>query len=278
MTLVGLGLPQVAVEHARLAAAGADATELQSLLGAPDDDRSGVLLLTCDEPGEERQSHRAGVVRALSERADVAVLALSEPPSRIALLMRCLDFVSPYLPVADLHAVAPAVNGALRTLALVDGVSGLRRPAPSVVQHGLGLVPGSRFAVDLEAGTVGAPNTLDAVTKSLPANPVATSAVVVAADTWYPLLPGAPAEPTVMLRDVPPRTFWGARRWAELTVLTEPLETVVERALQQPARPCTGCARQVRQATCPFCGVVPGQPGPHVSTSPLPNHDEVPAL
>jgi hypothetical protein len=68
--------------------------------------------------------------------------------------------------------------------------------------------------------------------------------------------------------DVAPRTFWGARRFVEVTVLNEPLELVVERALQAPSAPCPVCARDVRSPACPYCGVLP---------TPVTDHNEVPA-
>lgn len=292
MSLVAVGFPALELQHAVQLPSGAPVRDVVDAVdaGSAGSARTGeaCVLVTCDGPEEHAGAHVAGVARQLATPGTVSVSSVSLPATRAALLLRCLDYVAPYLSAADLHAVVPAVDAALRTVAVVDSVARLRRPAPGVAQHGLGLVPGSRFAVDLDAEVVGAPSTVfgAATATTLGAAVASAVAVVGGVDGWYARLDGAPADPTITLTDVEPRTFWGARRFVELSVLPEPLELVVERALQAPSNPCPTCEREVRSTACPFCGVVPTPQTPTVTpssaptsplTTPLTETREVPA-
>ena len=198
--------------------------------------------------------------RKLVERTDVALLPRDRPASRLLLATRLLES-SVLFAAAECGAALDLVDAALATTALVDSVGGLVTPVPSLTQHALGAVPGTRFLVDLEAQQVRRVGSRIPV----PDGPSGGSAVLCfglpTAAAWVEELlelvqpAQVEAEPPF---DGPDGRFWGTSRWAEVTVLRGAADELLDRVRQAlPRLVCPSCGRRAAAPSCLFCGVVP---------------------
>lgn len=262
MTVITLGFPGTQVDGVVNVDPGADFADTLEWIeaqGCP----VGTLIVVRDRPEQSENAHRARLLRALAQRPDSAIATVVCPATRAELLRRLLaEWVRRLSPV-ELHALVGGLNASLRTVAVIGNVSELRRPAPSVPQHALGLLPGSTFAVDLDRGSVTSAKagfTDFPLEASGPGtdSPPSVRLTYGQAQDWSRLLPGGDTE-GVLLDETLVRTgdFWGAKRWAEVTAIAESPDSVVERVLATPGQSCPVCGREVRLSrSCPFCGVV----------------------
>lgn len=267
MSVSILGLPRSAAPADDAESAAGDASP--SPHRAAQDDAAALALLEQLPPdavlvvpawaGADglRRLRRA---RKLTERTDLALLPRDRPASRLLLATRLLQGSALFAP-AECSAALDLVDAALATTALVDSVGGLVTPVPSLAQHALGAVPGTRFLVDLEAQQVRRIGSR----MPTPDGPSGGSAVLCfglpTAATWVEELlervqpAQVEAEPPF---DGPDGRFWGTARWVELTVLREPADDLLDRVRHAlPPLACPSCGRRAAGPSCLFCGVVP---------------------
>lgn len=189
---------------------------------------------------------------------DVGLVLCDVPPTLSFLTLAALT----RLP-ADALALAPAVVRAVAmvtsTWAVLPSVAGLRRPQPSVVLDAASYLPRTTFVVDWSAQTVrtgGAPEVPDAA--ALVVTRSERPAVAVDESAW-------PAARVDLESD---GTFWGARRWLEVSALTTSLDDVMAWVLGPDVvaqcSACPVCGRLVGGELCVFCQVV--IPAPQTET------------
>jgi hypothetical protein len=214
-----------------------------------------AVVVARDAVGDHVAAHLAQTVRGLVTDRAVAVLPVTAPPTQAVLLAQAHDWLAPSHRADQLALLVPALVQHGRTIAVVGSVSRLRSPAPSVAQHARGLLPGSRFVVDLRAGVVVNGS------ESLDDTPMTTTVGLVAGgppSAWLDELPQDPRRATWVLDAslVEPRDFWGCRRWCELTGFVTPVERVVADVLGGPEPTCRFCGLLRRVDRCSFCGAV----------------------
>lgn len=269
MSLLVLGLPV----SGSYPSAGAQATAVPGTALPPADDTSAVELLrglpadtvvlapAQTGPAVHRRMLRA---RKLTGRTDLAVLSRRRPASRLV-LAACLVLGSEAFRPAEAAAAMDALDTCLSTTALLDRVGGLEAPVPSIGQHALGVVPGTRFLVDLDGGTV------RRVGARLTGRPLSSDRSATTGGMALACASGAvplswPGQLVELLRpeqveqlppvDGPEGGFWGTARWAELTVLRRPAHDVlVELRDALPFSLCPSCERPAAGPTCVFCGL-----------------------
>lgn len=214
----------------------------------------GPALLLC-RTGEEEQEART--VRGVLNHGSLGVLALDEPETRFRALAYCLSWLSPRV-LGQAPVVVSALAPALRTRVALTSVSGLASPAPSLSQHVQGLLPGTRFVLDLGRGVV---TKVDDLTWEVPRQ--ARLAVWAAQDDSGRVTAnldrlGVHREPVM-----PRSRRWPARAWAELTVLDADPEPLVTQALTRFARTaCPRCGRLATPQGCLLCGTWPYETAP----------------
>lgn len=199
-------------------------------------------------------------------RPDVRAVDLPLTSTALAVLASVTG--SGLFPPGLVGALARRVVETSRTLAIVE------RPVPlpdldvRLGQRILGRLPGTRFTVDLPAGHVRwlwrrpSPRLLEGQR----AFAVSACAGDGRSEAWREALEAASlATGRSRVAHTPPYA-WGVERWAELTLIPEPLDAYA-RALgtQVPVRPCRWCARPGDPGTCLYCGVgvradAPGAP------------------
>ncbi|MGY4643337.1 hypothetical protein [Cellulomonas sp. URHB0016] len=207
-----------------------------------------VLLVFADPVGEEV----ARSVRLVLGATHLAVLALPLPPTALFVTANALQALPDYA-LGLAPELLEAVAGTMWTRVLLSSVSGLERPAPSLGQDLASRLPGQAFLVDWTAQTV----IRSSGELRVPAE--AVGAVVSASEK--PVL--AIDRASWPVRDVldlqTPGTFWGAKRWFELSLVTVPpagvAAWVVEDARRGAAARCPACGRVVAGASCVFCQV-----------------------
>ncbi|AYD90574.1 hypothetical protein D4740_03250 [Actinomyces sp. 2119] len=222
----------------------------------------GPTLLLC-RTGEEEQEART--VRAVLNHGSLGVLALDEPETRFRALAYCLLRLSPWA-LGQAPVVVSALAPALRTRVALTSVSGLTSPAPSLSQHVQGLLPGTRFALDLGRGVVTKVNDL---TWELPRG---TRLALWAAQDDSGRVIGNLDRLGIHREPVLPRSRrWPARAWAELTVLDADPEPLVNQALARFARTaCPRCGQLATSEGCLLCGTWPYETVPYAAPVPPP--------
>ncbi|WP_139738796.1 hypothetical protein [Actinomyces wuliandei] len=248
-----------------------DASQVLEILAGQD---RGPVLLLC-RTGEEEQEART--VRGVLNDGSLGVLALDEPETRFRALAYCLSRLSPQV-LGQAPVVISALAPALRTRVALTSVSRLTSPAPSLSQHVQGLLPGTRFALDLGRGVVTKVNDL---TWEVPRQ--ARLAVWAAQDDSGRVI--ANLEQLGIRREplLPRSRRWPARAWAELTVLDADPEPLVTQALTRFARTaCPRCGQLATPQGCLLCGTWPYETAPRTgpraaSAAPAPPPPTVPA-
>lgn len=261
MPVVALGFAATEVAGIPVVDPSADLADTVEWVGSMRSE-VGTLILVRDSVRGAGGTHRARLLKALAHDPDIALVTVTAPVTRADLLRRLLADWVPALSPIDLFAVVPALDAALRTVAVVGSLSNLRKPAPSVLQHAMGMLPGARFGVDMDRGTVtGARRGFEDFPSPLDAPGAQRPAVRLSQDGagLVELLPDAgPAVSEVDPALVSSKDYWGASRWAELSVLHDTPDNIVSRALAEVPRLCPECTRAVRgPGACPFCGVMP---------------------
>lgn len=220
---------------------------------------STVVLLPAQAGTAAQQRLRRA--RKLTARTDVAVLSRHRPVTRLLHAARMVLDADCFRP-AEIAAAMDAVDASLKTLALLDSVAGLVVPVPSLSQHALGFMPGMRFLVDLDGGTV------RRAAGRLPQDPRAGRkagsgtfcATRSAPASWQSALVGL-LQPEYVDElsplDSEERCFWGMTQWAELTVLQLPeYDLLVEVRESLSFVSCPSCRRPAAGSACVFCGVL----------------------
>lgn len=242
---------------------------------------AGTVMIVPAQAGSaaRRRLRRA---RKLAARTDVAVLFRHRPASRLVKAARMITDSQAFRP-AEVAAAMDAVDASMRTTALLDSVGGLMAPVPSVSQHAFGLVPGTRFLVDLDGERVrrvGARLPAAANTRrtgsSLTTGGTATACASPAIPPSWPtslvsLVHPAEVEELASVGG-PEGCFWGVKRWAELTVLRRPeYDVLVAVRDALPFVSCPSCRQAAAGSACVFCRVAlrHGKPFAAVSATPV---------
>lgn len=216
----------------------------------------GMLVVASDRPGLEA-ARRA---RLALDDGSLGLVLCDVPPTLFFLTAAALASLPPEgLALAPL--VVDSVSRGTRTTALISSVSGLERPRASVALDMASLLPRSTFVVDWNAQRVrsGLPDDLgpvEAVVVSRSEQPVG----YVNERLW----------PETRLELETDGTFWGSRRWMEITALTAPLGSLVDAVLRSEVvdrlPSCPSCRRLVGGDTCVFCQLLV----PAMADTPLP--------
>jgi hypothetical protein len=221
-----------------------------------------LLLVHNDDPGGDTSIVHDVVLAARSvARWDVLIRVVSGPPTLFQAVIRVLGNAG--VPAGVRAVGLELVLRSVHTLALIGSVSKLERPAPSVLQHARSLAPGARFLVQ--------PDAVRDAHRGLPADlPRGRPVLAVAAsddervqwahELWKAVAPvGAPMVPVGR----PVGRWWGTSRWAELAVLEESPERLIEQVRRLSSVSCSWCGNTIAiSSPCPFCGTTPQR---HVS-------------
>ena len=210
------------------------------------------VLLLCRSGVDE---HEARLVRTSLGRPGIGVLAINQSETRFKLLAYCASNVTPQL-LAQVPAVVELALRALRTRVVLTSVSKVTAPAPSLLQHVQGLLPGSKFCLDLEQSTV------SRVTTPGWEPPTKASLSVWAADDHSGRVSGALASMGIHREQLLPISHtWPAKNWAEMSWLTIDPRVIVSRALEHVSRArCARCGSPALPQGCVLCGTWPHFP------------------
>jgi hypothetical protein len=220
---------------------------------------AGLVLVHDDRADSAERGDRAreaAVARAALGRDEIVIRSVSGPLSRFLLLARVIEQMQ--APVGVAAASIDRVITAVRTVALLASVSHLEEPAPSVAQHGRGLLPGGCFLVD----GVSVQTVKHRLPRGIGRGAEATLVTGRGQVTdwpdrlWSALGPaGDQPEPVV----ISGRSCWGTTRWAEISLVPAPTTELAAELDRTPTMSCAWCARTVAASqSCPFCGSQPG--------------------
>lgn len=229
---------------------------VEALVALPAGDRLVLAWL----PGVTGGARGLATARALVGRRDLVVEVVDAPahadeaPLTTAVAVAAvLGSAGDDVPVASLVPLARATAAALECWRVVGSVAALGRPAPSLWQHALSWVPGTRFTVDLAGGSVTRGVSPRPTASRRPLGPAWAAHTGAAGRTWGEELL---ARAGVRALDVSAcgRPDRAARPLAEVSVLTAPLEQLLADPAVAAVEPCRGCHRPTPTGTCPFCG------------------------
>jgi hypothetical protein len=223
----------------------------------------GEALLLVRDGGDGVVQRAADVAAAALRDEGVVVRTVRAPATRFAALATVLDEFGQWLPVGALVPAIPLVEAALSTVALVDSVAQLEHPAPSVVDHAASHLPGSRFLILPDRVVRGGRAQLTSTPATGPGRGFVAASRDPTAQEWRrELVDAAGCQRVVTVWDRLP-SWWRARRWAELTTVTEATGRLLDRlAAALPVAACRWCGRHgAVTAACCFCGAGTG-PGP----------------
>jgi hypothetical protein len=225
----------------------------------------GEALLLIRDGGDGVVQRAADVAAAALRDEGVVVRTVRAPATRFAALATLMDEFGQWLSVGVLAPAIPLVEAALSTVAVVDSVAQLHHPVPTVVDHAMSHLPGSRFLVLPDRVVRGGrlPSRSPSAPDAGPGRGFVAASRDATAQAWrQELLDAAACKRVVAVWDRLP-SWWRSHRWAELTTVTEPTGRLLDRltaALQVAA--CRWCGRQgAVTAPCCFCGAGAG-PGP----------------
>lgn len=204
----------------------------------------GDSLLVCTRTEASRPSV---MTREVIARDDLAMVVIQGPPTRQALVLRALSMLPPTSYGLAQH-VADTVGARCWTRVALSSVSRLSQARPGLGQHIRSFFPGASFDVDLNSGKVRSSSSIIWDTNGARVICWASGAdkaamkVSVTGGTPHVVLSPTGASP------------YGARRWAELSVV-EDLRASVGFALSSvQAVACSSCGRLTPRTGCPFCG------------------------
>lgn len=224
-------------------------------------DRSAAVLIvaTAARAGSEAVARR---LRGLARGCDVALVVLDAPLTAVDLTARVVADLAPALPPDLVPEFARRVAAATLTAAVLNDVSRLHTPAPSLLQHARSYLPGACFVVTPDQRIVAGREAAAAEWKNLMA---AVSPVRLAGDASSPAqadflaaLPGATA--TRAGRPGRRDPYWGARNWLEVAWLTQPAPALAAQVDAEATTLCGNCARRSVTPVCPYCSAVTRPP------------------
>jgi hypothetical protein len=203
---------------------------------------------------------RAADVAAAALRDEgVVVRALRMPSTRFAAVVSVLCELSRFFPIGAVASAIRLVESVLSTTAYVDSVARLEQPAPSLVDHALSHLPGSRFLI-LPTRVIRRARPASPAAQGLGAGPCfAAASRDAAGQQWRRELIGSTGCRDVVTVWDRTRSWWRARRWAEVTTVGEPIATLRDRLSAVPVAACPWCGRQrAGLVPCCFCGAESG--------------------
>lgn len=243
--ILGPGLPpELDIDEAarRLAVGGSDSVLLVSKSG--------------------RDAHAAGMLRQAFGPNDIAVVThTTSSPTRQLLISLCLaQLIGSNLGLAGI--LLRALEGQVATQALVTSVTRLSSPAPSLSQHLRSLIPGSIFAIDVQAGSVSSVSSPE--WRSVDATTVGAWCTGGKADKLAEGLHSSGLPQVTAPESARP---WGARAWAEMSTLADDPDVLVNRLSRVIGSSCCPhCGRRAGGRGCLFCGTSASEaPAPEVS-------------
>jgi hypothetical protein len=219
------------------------------------DDGTVVLVGTAGDPSTYRSLN--GLAR-MSPQQRVRVHPCDAPQTLLAMTAAVMS-AGGFGP-GDVLEVLRSARAVTTTVAIVDRVSQLERPAPSMRQHVRSLLPGAVFVIDLPGSkvltgppTAGRPKRLHGAALTLSSGSDRRSL------HWRDQLAArAPsAQPSVVVAACPASVSWRARSWAEVTGMSLPVSDFAGRLQLYLARQvCPSCRTWIAGTLCPRCGIV----------------------
>ncbi len=223
--------------------APADLSGLLTALGHARADGATLLVAVTEEGLAAARSARVGLADP-----DLGVLECLVPPTRVFLVAAALATL-PAMALGLASAVIRAVEQATTTRALLSSVAGLTRPRPSLWLDATSYLPGRTYLVDWDVGSVSTGSSLD----------LAPGRLAVVNRSAKPLDPAEPLFAGERVDLTSDGTFWGAKRWWEVSVMASSLDDVVDRALVPDAvaamPECPSCGRASSGEVCAFCQI-----------------------
>jgi hypothetical protein len=220
--------------------------------GGPD--RPEVVLLCSNVPGD-RGLALGRRLRGLALGCDTAVVDLHTPGVVLELTARVCAGMAPVVAAELLPDLARRIAAAAMTAAILDDVSKLRNPSPTLTQHARSWLPGSLFAVTPQRQVVSGRDAVraawqEAVAAAGPIRLAATSGGTAVAEHLRSLPPDTEV---VEQADDGRNGYWGARTWLELCWLQEAPQAIAEQLARTPVAQCTNCGRRNAGPVCSFC-------------------------
>lgn len=221
-------------------------------------DAGSDTLLVVSHDQDDRPARIAGRVLAPPR---VAVVIVDGTATQRALIVRGLALLEPSSYGAA-QAVADALGERCRTRLALSSVARLSRANPSIWQHLRSFLPRASFDVDLSEGSVRSVSPITWDTGGAPDACWASGAELA------PLTVSLTAStaPLALPADDSP---YGARHWAELTVIGDLRSLVPQILASLPMAPCAACGRAVPPTGCPFCGTAAASTRPAAPPAPL---------
>lgn len=250
----------VLTDHRSQAAVVSDVDAQQAIGIIEQTKREQPALLLCRSGVDE---HEARLVRSTLGRPGLGVMAIDQSETRFRLLAYCASNVPPQS-IAQIPAVVELALRALRTRVVLTSVSKVTSPAPSLLQHVQGLLPGAKFCLDLEQSTVSRVSTPGWEP------PSQATLSVWAADDGSGRVTGSLASMGIHQEQLLPISHrWPAKNWAEMSWLTIDPRVIVSRALEHVARArCARCGNPALPQGCVLCGTWPHIPAQETHVAP----------
>lgn len=204
----------------------------------------GDSLLVCAPNVEARPSI---MTREVIARENLALVLLNGPITRQALVLRALSMLPPTSYGLAQH-IANVVGTKCWTRVALSSVSKLSQARPGIGQHLRSLFPGASFDVDLNSGEVRSSSSISwntngakAICWTAGANKASMKVSLTGNQPNVVIAPGH-ASP------------YGARRWAELSVVSDLHASIGSASSSVQATSCRSCGRTIAVVGCPFCG------------------------
>lgn len=236
-----------------------DLEELIALLAELIEQHGSVVAIY---PGWSSDSalQRLQTVRSVLRTTRLAFYATPSPPLAGAVLTSLANVVAPHARSAGaLLAGLPVLEAHLLVLAWLGSVAKLQVPTPTLLQHGLSLLPWTAFGVS--SWPQPSVRRLTGKDRSLPLPRVKGPIRIAAAgrdgdqswvaDVVAPALGGAPVVevPGTLLGP----EWWGSKRLIEVVAYPMELKATVDRVNGAPTQLCSWCGEEAPMGPCSFC-------------------------
>lgn len=204
---------------------------------------------------------RLQTVRCALHTTKLAFYPTPSPPLAGAVLTSLANVVAPHARSAGaLLAGLPVLEAHLLVLAWLGSVAKLQVPTPTLVQHGLSLLPWTVFGVS--SWPQPAVRRLTRKDRSLPLPKVRGPIRIAfaarnAEESWVPevVAPALGGPPVVQVpATVLGPQWWGAKRLIEVVAYPIELQTAVERVNSAATYLCGWCLEETPPGPCAFCG------------------------
>lgn len=236
-----------------------DLEELIAMLAELIDQHGSVVVI---HPGWSSDSalQRLQTVRSALRTTCLAFYPTSSPPLAGGVLASLASVVAPHARSAGaLLAGLPVLEAQLLVLAWLGSVAKLQVPTPTLLQHGLSLLPWTAFGVSSWPQPSVRRLTRGDRTLVLPRvkGPIRIAAAARDGEPgWVPDVV-APALGDAPVVEVPATAlgpeWWGSKRLIEVVAYPMELKATVDRVNRAPTQLCTWCREETPPGRCAFC-------------------------